>query len=65
LGVIVEMPVPTKDVRVVPRTTVEEDKIFWLQVRRAFLSVIDAIEERYAIPSVIEQHERRKAAQKS
>lgn len=41
------------------------DRQFWLSVRRAFLSVVDAIEERYAIPSVIEQHERRKAAQKS
>lgn len=62
---------PTPILSVTPKVTVTErdeataDRQFWLSVRRAFLSVVDAIEERYAIPSVIEQHERRKAAQKS
>lgn len=50
--------------RAAPSDDPDADRQFWLAVRRAFLGVVDAIEQRYAIPSVIEQHERRKASQK-
>jgi hypothetical protein len=42
----------------------EQDQEFWINFRRALLSMVDAIERRQGIPSVIEQHERRQAAKK-
>lgn len=47
-----------------PDTAELEEREFWVSVRRSFLGLIDAIEKRHGIPSVIEQHERRKSAQK-
>jgi type II secretory pathway component PulF len=36
-----------------------EDADFWVSFRRALLLMVDAIEKRHGIPSVIEQYERR------
>ena len=36
-----------------------EDADFWIAFRRALLLLVDAIEKRHGIPSVVEQYERR------
>lgn len=39
------------------------DRAFWMQFRRALLLMVDCIEEYQHFPSVVEQHEARKAKQ--
>ncbi|HEV7216317.1 MAG TPA: hypothetical protein VGP33_14465 [Chloroflexota bacterium] len=39
------------------------ERAFWMQFRRALLLMVDCIEEYQRFPSVVEQHEARKAKQ--